>query len=152
MSHSAHQGSHHNRNASLRALTGRAALGLGLILSTACASKGPEPLTASSASEAGYSERYPDSLAGTRQQLTDGDTDARTVMQEMDGYPDQLKDTDYAGVLEVVERADAAGKSAGYAQSYAEAEQVARFHSEEKDKLGQQVGGSVRYVLKDKGA
>ncbi len=130
----------------------RFALGLGILLSTACASQKEEPLTASSAGQASYAESYPDQLAATRQRSTDGETDARTTMQAMATYPDELKNTDYNGVLEVVNRADEAGRSSTYAQSYAEAEEVARFHTEEKEKLGQQVGGSVRYVLKEKGA
>lgn len=131
----------------------RVVLGFGLLLSAACASQQEAPLTASSASEANYAERYPDELAATRQRFVDAETDARTVMQSMETSPDQLKQpTDYAGVLEVVNRADQAGKSASYAQSYAEAEQIQRFYTEEKEKLSQQVGGSVRYVLKEKAA
>ncbi len=124
----------------------------GFLALVACNSQKPEPLTASSASQATYAEHYPDDLATSRQRFVDGETDARSVMQGMETYPDELKNTDYNGVLEVVTKADEDGRSEAYAQQYAEAETVMRFLSEDKDKLNQQVAGSVRYVLKEKGA
>ncbi len=137
---------------SARSLLTRSFVGLGFAALAACNTQKPEPLTASSASQATYAEHYPDNLAASRQKFVDGETDARTVIEGMSTYPDQLKNPDHNGVLTVVTKADEDGKSDAYAHRYAEAEVVARFHAEEKEKLNQQVAGSVRYVLKDKGA
>jgi len=131
---------------------GSVALVLGLAWLSGCAEQQQGPQVASSAGESGYAERYPGSLGQARQGVTDGEADVARINGELPTYPDALKKTDYKLVREVVVRADAAGKSQGYASNAEEAEQVQRFAREEKDKLAQQTSGAVRYTLTEKQA
>lgn len=124
----------------------------GAIALGACNSQQQGPVLASSAGEANYAESYPQTVASSRATVSDADAEVTRVGAEMAKYPDDLKDPDYHVVLDVVESSDAAGKSSSYATQAEESRQVKRFLTEEKEKLSQQVSGSVRYTLKEKGA
>jgi hypothetical protein len=90
-------------------------------------------------------------VAASRERVSAAQTDAERIDSELTTFPEELKNTDYGAVKEVVERADRAGRSRSNADTAEEARVVRRFAREEKDKLAQQTGGSVRYVLSDKG-
>lgn len=118
----------------------------------ACSSQQQEPLTVSSAGEPGYAERYPAELIASRQRAADYEKVVRETIDALPSYPDELKDADPELVLAIGTAADEAGRSREYAERFAESERIDRFFEEEKDKLGQQVAGSVRYAAKQKGA
>lgn len=118
----------------------------------ACSSQQQEPLTVSAAGEPGYAERYPAELIASRERAAEYEKVVRETIDALPGYPDELQDADPELVLEIGTAADAAGRSRDYAERFAESERIDRFFNEEKDKLGQQVAGSVRYAAKQKGA
>ena len=81
----------------------------------ACASQPPpEPEIASAAGEFGYAARYPGQLGATRGELLALENKTGRVIAKFPNYPSELKDPDWSRVLEVVERADQAGRSAAY--------------------------------------
>ncbi|HVJ20373.1 MAG TPA: hypothetical protein VM686_33390 [Polyangiaceae bacterium] len=104
----------------------------------------------SSAGEAGYAERYPTALDGANNRLGKQEEQAREDFGKFATYPDALKDPRWTNVGDVVERADAAGKSAAYAQEAERARIVAEFYDEEKQDLHRRVGGAVDYAAKQK--
>lgn len=123
-----------------------------LLLASACASSQEGPRLASSAGSPGYASSYPARVSGTTEGLTVAESEVRRVSAEMPAWPAELEKVEASLARDVVRESDAAGKSRAYAAQQVEAAEVVRFFSEEKDKLGQQVSGSVRYSLKEKGA
>ncbi|HEY4104019.1 MAG TPA: hypothetical protein VGM44_09010 [Polyangiaceae bacterium] len=122
---------------------------LALIISTGCSQK-PQPAFASSANEASYAERYPANLLAARTEYANDEAKAREIFGGFQNYPGQLNAPDGQQVLGVVQRADAAGKSAAYAQQARENQDVSRFFTDEKDTLNQKVGGAAQYAAKQK--
>ncbi|HMJ11048.1 MAG TPA: hypothetical protein VK524_06550 [Polyangiaceae bacterium] len=119
-------------------------------LSCACSSQKSEAAYASSATESGYAERYPDALASLRGRLAAHESKAQQVIAAFSTYPDALRDPNWQDVGSVVERADGAGKSGAYVEQLEENEHVARFHEEEKAELEKKIGGAAQYTVKQK--
>jgi hypothetical protein len=105
----------------------------------------------SSAGEAGYAERYPTAVDGANTRLNEQEQTAREDFGKFAGYPDALNNPRWEGVSEVVDRADAAGKSAAYASEAERARIVEQFFEEEKQGIHRRVGGAVDYAAKQKG-
>ncbi len=118
-------------------------------LAVACTQK-EAPVAAPSGEQAGFAERYPARLNGTRQHFASDETQTRTALAEFKGYPDALKIPNFAEVGNVVARADSSGRSSAYSEASLESETVSRFFEEEKDGLRQKVGGAVSYASTQK--
>jgi len=126
----------------------------GLMLSAAglgCSNQKPAPLYASSASEAGYAERYPDELASARGRFVEHESKSRRMLQSFSTYPDEVRDPSWPVVLEMVNAADTAGRSAAYVRRLEEVEGVARFFDDEKEEISKNVAGAAQYAAKQKG-
>jgi hypothetical protein len=115
-----------------------------------CSNQKPEPLTASSAGESGYAERYPDELAATRGGFTEQEGSAQRVIGEFSTYPDELDNPSWPGVTQVVERADQAGKSSAYVERLHQNDAVVQFFAEEQKDIDNAVAGAVQYAAKEK--
>jgi chromosome segregation ATPase len=124
---------------------------LGAATQTACAGGKPEPLAASSAKEAGYAERYPEAVSAARERLTRQEEQSRELISRFAAYPEQVKDPSWPHVIAVVDRADEAGRGAGYASRAAQVVAVTEFYEEEKAPLQKKVAGSAQYFVKQKG-
>jgi len=118
-------------------------------LLSACTTQ-PAPAFASAANESGYAERYPTALLGARTEFANDENRAREIIADFPKYPASLSNPDGEQVLEVVKRADSAGKSGAYGKQMEEQAHVARFFNEEKDGLNQKVGGAAQYAAKQK--
>lgn len=118
-------------------------------LAMGCTSR-PEPAFASSANETSYAERYPANLLALRTEFATDEAKAREIFGGFQNYPGALTNPDGEQVLAVVTRADAAGKSAAYAEQAQENQSVSRFFTDEKDPLHQKVGGAAQYAAKQK--
>src|SRR5882757_8659811 len=114
-----------------------------------CSSR-PAPAFASSANEAGYAEHYPATLLAQRTEFAANESKSRQLMAGFSNYPGALSAPNGEQVLELVKRADAAGRSGAYAQQIQENQDAARFFAEEKDSLHQKVGGAAQYAAKQK--
>jgi len=124
-----------------------------VLLAAACAAgctQKPEPVFASSANEASYAERYPATLLAVRTEYATDESKARELFGGFQNYPAALTAPDGQQVLAVVQRADAAGKSAAYVQQARENQAVEQFFTEEKDPIHQKVGGAAQYAAKQK--
>jgi hypothetical protein len=124
---------------------------LGHTVLAGCSNQKPEPLTASSANEAGYAERYPDDIAASRERLTRQEELSRELSTRFEQYPDELNEPSWPHVLGVIERADEAGRGASYAARAEEVGDVGEFYEEEKGDLHKEVGGAGQYTVKQKG-
>jgi len=122
---------------------------LAAALSVGC-SQQPAPAFASSANETSYAERYPATLLALRTEFASDEAKAREIFGGFSNYPGALSAPDGQQVLEVVSRADAAGKSGAYAEQMRENQDVSRFFADEKDPLHQKVGGAAQYAAKQK--
>ncbi|HEY2404744.1 MAG TPA: hypothetical protein VGI10_02020 [Polyangiaceae bacterium] len=115
----------------------------------ACSNE-PQPEFASSANETSYAERYPAELQNTRAAYASDEQSARQLFDGFAKYPAEIGTAKHDAVLGMVQRADAAGKSATYSKQMTENQSVARFYADEKDVLAQKVGGAAQYVVKQK--
>jgi hypothetical protein len=67
------------------------------------------------------------------------------------GFADQDKSMSKSVALDVVSRADEAGRSSSYVQRAHEINGVMQFFEREGEKIDKKVGGSVQYAAKSKG-
>lgn len=119
--------------------------------SIGCEKSGRDSTVPSSAGEAGYAERYPTAVGGVNTRLNEQEQKAREDFGKFAAYPDALNNPRWENVGEVVDRADAAGKSASYAREAEQARLVTQFFEEEKQGIHRRVGGAVDYAAKQKG-
>ena len=116
-----------------------------------CASQQLAPDYASSTDQPSYAKEHPGQLESTRQQLDAQLALAQSLCEEFKGYPGELKDPDWNGVLVVVGDADVEGRSPHFAESLEHNGKVAAFYEDEKEEIHKRVGGSVQYQAKNKG-
>lgn len=121
-------------------------------LPAACARQAKvEPVVASSASSPGYATRFPERVEGVVADAGRYEARVTALAGGFARYPDALKKPGWSDVLAVYRASDEAGRSAEYAERQAELEQVTEFFEEEREIIGQSVGGGVQWVAKDKG-
>ncbi len=114
-------------------------------LLSACAGQTPQPLMASTANATPYAVRYPHELEATRVLLAAEKTQAQTLSAGLAAGAQELKaplDTELA--LRIVDAADEAGESEGYANARAEELAVRRFWEAERGPIGSRVSGAVQ--------
>ncbi len=119
-------------------------------LPLACAPSEGQPQLPSSAGQVAYAQEYPAALQSLANEQANSEGQLAKLTAEFPKYPDQLKDPPWAQVEQVVEAADSAGRSAGYADRQRNTQTVGTFFNEERDEIGRHVTGSVTYVAKKK--
>ncbi|MCC6557514.1 MAG: hypothetical protein IT372_31570 [Polyangiaceae bacterium] len=132
-------------------MTAGALLVAGALLTFGCSTPKPEPEIASSAPQSGYAERYPADLQAAAADFGEREGAAKQIDGELAGYPGQLKDPKWAHVLEIVEQADAAGRSYDYVERVREVHGASGFFSEGKDEITKKVAGAAQYAARQKG-
>ena len=125
---------------------------IGVLSSTACTPSEEGPKAASSADDANYVTSYPSEVSQSVNRSETTEADVTRVSNDMESYPEKVKDEEAAIALEVAESADEAGRSSAYDSEARKGEAVRSFITEEKEGLSRGLGGSVRYAMKDKGA
>ncbi|WP_433926180.1 hypothetical protein AB3662_24960 [Sorangium cellulosum] len=123
----------------------------GHLFALGCSAPRPEPEIASSASQSGYAERYPAELQATATSLSDREDIAKRTADQFQGYPDQLKEPDWKVVVDVIEQADAAGRSYDYVERVRAVDGAVAFFNDNKEDLTRKVSGAAQYVVKQKG-
>jgi hypothetical protein len=124
------------------------ALGAG---SAACSQQKPEPQVASSADQASYAVDYPQDLDAATTNFAARQDDVKAATGRFDGYADQLKDPKSIPVaIEVVDAADASGKSWAYVERSRELEGVSGFFDAEGKDIAGRVAGAANYAGKEK--
>jgi hypothetical protein len=122
-----------------------------LLHSVGCKSAHLEPEFAPSTDQPSYAKQHPAQLKSASQDFEEQLALAETLSQELKEYPGELKDPDWKGTLEVVDRADLEGRSPHYATSLEQNGDVAAFYEAEKPEIHKGVGGAVQYHAKNKG-
>ncbi|WP_438013603.1 hypothetical protein WMF18_21980 [Sorangium sp. So ce315] len=123
----------------------------GHLFALGCSAPKPEPEIASSAPQSGYAERYPAELQATASSFSEREDIAKRATEQFKGYPDQLKKPDWKAVVEVIEQADAAGRSYDYVERVRAVDGAVAFFNENRDALTRKVSGAAQYVVKQKG-
>ncbi|WP_104982792.1 hypothetical protein [Sorangium cellulosum] len=116
-----------------------------------CSAPKPEPEIASSAPQSGYAERYPAELQATAASFSEREDGAKSVTDQFGTYPDQLKEPDWKVVVEVIEQADASGRSYDYVERVRAVDGALEFFNDNKEDLSRKVSGAAQYVVKQKG-
>jgi len=94
-----------------------------LLLGAGCAPQHPPSAVASSSGEPGYAARYPEEVEALTRRLDERQQELKKLDAGFSSYPDQLKDVKKELALEVIERADEAGRSHAYVERLREADQ-----------------------------
>ncbi|WP_437774247.1 hypothetical protein [Sorangium sp. So ce1097] len=123
----------------------------GHLFALGCSAPRPEPEIASSAPQSGYAERYPAELQATASSFSEREDIAKRATEQFKGYPDQLKKPDWKAVIDVIEQADAAGRSYDYVERVRAVDGAVAFFNENRDDLTRKVSGAAQYVVKQKG-
>lgn len=123
------------------------ALGLGLSLA-ACAQKGPEPQLASSSAQPSHAAAYGDELEHLSGRIQARSERARQIFSGFFGYGKALKSPKETWVLQVYDRADAAGRSSAYVARRHEVENAAGFFDKSGDDIARKAGGAADFATK----
>ncbi|MGK4003970.1 hypothetical protein WMF31_15160 [Sorangium sp. So ce1036] len=123
----------------------------GQIFALGCSAPRPEPEIASSATQSGYAERYPAELQAAAASFSEREDLAKRTADQFGAYPDQLKKPDWKAVLDVMEQADAAGRSHDYVERVRAADGAVAFFNDNQEELTRRVSGAAQYVVKQKG-
>ncbi|MFO0757237.1 MAG: hypothetical protein U0359_12150 [Byssovorax sp.] len=124
---------------------------LGALLLTAlpaCSSSTPSPHVASSASQPGYAEAYPQALSGAVQDFNGAQDEVKKTLGEVDEYPNKLKDPPWSRVHEILRAAHDAGKSRAYVERTQQVEGARRFFAAEKDEITRKVSWAGQAAAK----
>jgi hypothetical protein len=128
---------------------------LGLVIaltSAACSSSTPKgPEVASAADQSSYAETYPSRIESLTKELDDQETEARAIIASWEKIPAETGNTKDLDVRTLFEKADAAGKSSGYASERRDMNRVKAFFADEKDEIGRRVAGTVDHAAQQKG-
>ena len=130
------------------------ALGISLAASLAapgCGGTKPEPEIASSAPEGGYAASYPAELQASSTRFGAGENEAREALGTYRAFPNELKPGEHEPALDVLRRADRAGRAHHYVDRLREVEGARAFFEAEEDAIAKKVAGSVQYAVKQKG-
>jgi hypothetical protein len=117
---------------------------------TACAAPKVEPVVASSAKEADYAVTYPTDIDDVGNDFKTSQTNARKILSSFFEYPKKLKNPDGPWVAKIVDKADASGRSAAFAERMHKVEASASFYGAEKKDIVGKVAGNANYAIKQK--
>jgi len=106
------------------------------------------PVAQSSASQPGYAAKYPDTLTTSVSNVSTGVSDAKGITAKFQTHVDGLKGVDWNRVMQIVDRADEAGKSSMYAEAYAEDAAMREFWKDEGDGIIAKTSGNAQYQVK----
>ncbi|AUX23841.1 hypothetical protein SOCEGT47_043710 [Sorangium cellulosum] len=123
----------------------------GHLFALGCGAPRPEPEIASSATQSGYAGRYPAELQAAAASFSEREDLAKRATDQLDAYPDQLEEPDWKEVLDVIEQADAAGRSHDYVERVRAVDGAVAFFNDNQDELTRRVSGAAQYVVKQKG-
>ena len=116
----------------------------------ACAAPKVEPVVASSSHESAYAVTYPQDVDDVGNDFKNSETAARKILSSFFEYPKKLKQPDGPWVAKIVDKADAAGKSAAYVERMHKVEASASFFGAEKGVIAGKVAGNANYAIKQK--
>lgn len=132
----------------------RRALSVVAVVSLAALSactRGSHAAPPSSSAQPAYAAGYADSVSTTTKAIVDRQAEVKQLTGTFGGRVDELKKPNWQRVETIVDKADASGKSAGYAEAEQEWAAVKRFFTEEQATIGGKVAGNAQYAAKQAG-
>jgi hypothetical protein len=118
---------------------------LSLSVAACTSTSSTQPELASSAAQSSYATSYPDELQGAAKAFSDDRAEARTLTAGLGQRASELKGAaDPNALVGIVDRADEAGRSRGYASRRQETEQVRTFWEEERNPITGRVAGAAQ--------
>jgi hypothetical protein len=118
------------------------------VLLAACSRADKGPVLASSAGQPTYALNYVDELATSVKAVGDGQDQERRLAANFATRVDEFKKPDWDLVRAVVDRSDAAGKSADFFDAHGEVDAVRTFWTDEKSLVDGKVAASTQYAVK----
>lgn len=115
-----------------------------VLFALGCASKKPQPETASSAGSAGYAAGYPAALNTALTSYTEQTAKAKENDAAFAGYGAEAGDADPAVLRAIYIEADKTGRGQAYADKTAEVRAVRAFFDREREDLARRINGSVQ--------
>jgi hypothetical protein len=113
-----------------------------------CASNNKQPQVASSGGQAAFAVEYPEQMQGVTTTYTQHRDEAKTMSTQLSTRAADVKAVKGNLALQVVDAADAAGKSESYVEQRREIDHARKFFTEGKSEISQKVAGSVMYAAK----
>jgi len=116
-----------------------------------CDNQNRAPRTVASTDHVRYAERYPARVERVSGDIEKGKSLVGGQSTELSSFPAQLQEpTDYDVVIEVVEAAEASGRSEAFVERAREHEVVARIMEENDREILRRVAGAVQYTAQQR--
>ncbi len=122
-----------------------------LLLAACSSSTEKGPVFASSAGRAPYAVSYADEIEASRKSIADAEEREKTLADGLAAHVEEVKKTDWDKVQEIVDDSDQAGRTADFADAFAEAKAVKKFWEGEKDAISSKVAGNAQHTAKQAG-
>lgn len=107
-------------------------------------------LTTPESDETEYAAQYPDRLRELRARFVEDEEQARSSLAGLRALPRSVPAANADELEQVVQKADAAGRSQRYVDEALRQEEVAALMSENRSAIRRRVAGSVAFAVKDK--
>jgi hypothetical protein len=135
-----------------RIATMRYALLAATLFAAGCSSSTEKgPVFASSATRPTYAVSYTDEIEASRKAISDAREREKSLATGLGAHVEELKRTDWDKVQEIVDDSDQAGRSADFADAFAEAKAVKKFWEGEKEIITSKVAGNAQHTAKQAG-
>lgn len=121
---------------------------LALLGLSACAPPPAGPVVASSASQPGYAQGYPQALSASVESFSSTQTEVKKTLGELNDYPGKLKDPSWTRVREILGDAHEAGKSQSYVERMRRVDGAYQFFAAEKDEIVRKVSWAAQATAK----
>ena len=116
-----------------------------------CSTPKPEPEIASSASQGGYAESYPNELQGAATAFSQDEAKIKETSGKYPGYSRDLKGPGKPYADEVYAKADASGRSQAYVDALRETRETKKFMDRDGEEITKKAAGAANYAAKQKG-
>lgn len=117
----------------------------------ACAAQTPGPQIAPSSHEAVFAGSFAADLDEVGNSFASDQDEAHRTIANLGELPGKLKQPQGEWVIQIVERADKAGKSEAYVERLRKTQAAGEFFEADRDSIGGKVAGNAQYVIKQKG-
>lgn len=121
-----------------------------VVWASGCAGRQAQSTVASSAEASHYALQYPEQLEAESALLAEDKAEVQRLNGELAGRASEIKGNDHGELLlEIVDKADEAGRGESFAEARAEARVVRAFINEERGPVSSRVSGAAQQKLSE---